>query len=89
MITINPIKINSKVTFGETPNAKVTSSTAILALQSPSAQLGFQKDYLITHKADAVGFNPVTAIVYKFVKACNELSSHNRDGNYPRVSFMA
>jgi hypothetical protein len=82
---ITPVR--QKITFGETPRA-YDANTAILALQSPSAKLGFQKDYLTTKSADAVQqTNPLRAIGYKLVKTYKELTSH--EYNNPHVAFLA
>ncbi len=89
MITLNPVKLNNNITFTNEPKTNNTS-TAILSLQSPSAKLGFQKDYTVAKSADAVQqLNPFKAVGYKFIKTYNELTTDSKDKHYPHISFMA
>jgi hemoglobin-like flavoprotein len=87
MITINPVKLNTPVTFGNnTPN------TAILALQDPGAKIKFKENYNKTKDSDAVHTNIFTAIGCKFAKAIDVLKtpSNTIDPVYAKhISFMA
>lgn len=101
MITINPVqfKNNSRkyISFGEGNLNNITPNMAILALQSDSSKINFQKEkdsfnrnLSLTQKADAVQSNPITAIGYKFVKAVNIFKSSEPSDKAPaQISFMA
>ena len=72
MITINPVKFNTKnISFGEGNNTNNTPSTAILSLQAPDAKRGFTSNMHLSQKADAVRNNLFTSVFNKFVKTYN------------------
>lgn len=88
MITINPVKFNTvkPISFGEGNLNNITPTMAILALQSDSSKINFQKEkdnfnrnLSLTQKADAVQSNPFTAIGYKFIKTINMFKKSNTD----------
>lgn len=99
MITINPVKFNTvkPVSFGEGNMNNITPNMAILALQSDSSKINFQKEkdsfnknLSLTQKADAVQSNPITAIGYKFIKAVNMFKNSETPVEKPaQISFMA
>jgi len=61
MITINPVKLNNPVHFGDT--------NPILALQAPNAKQNFKENYYAAIKADAVqNKNPLDVIGRKIAK---------------------
>lgn len=83
MITINPVKMISPVSFGEGNN--ITPSVGILSLQNPNAKVNFQRDFNLTQKSDAVQGNPLTALGYKFVKTYNILFNKNNENSQDAV----
>lgn len=60
MITINPVKLNNPIHFGDT--------NPILALQNPNAKQNFEQNYHEAIKADAVQTLPPKAILEKLHK---------------------
>lgn len=96
MITINPIKLNTKtnIAFGESNNNK-NSKVGLMSLdKNPNAKINFEKDLFITRKADPVQSNPLKAIGYNIVKAYNILCTPKRraaqtESNYIHLPYMA
>lgn len=76
MIYVSPIKLNNiyyptrkNISFKESAAEESSSNNAALSLQSPDAMIKFQKDFKLSHAADAVQSNPLKALVIKIEKA--------------------
>lgn len=97
MITVNPIKLNTTkvIAFGEGNLNNVNSKVGLMSLdKKPSNKINFEKDLLITRKADPVQSNPVKAIGYNIVKAYNILCTPKRratqtESHYVHLPYMA
>ena len=90
MITVNPIKFNNTIRFGEGNLNNITPNVAILSLQNPNANINFENDLNRTKKADMVqSKNIFSAIGEKFRKAYNILFSPNYEKpDIPHISYM-
>lgn len=82
MITINPVKLNTRkyISFGEGNMNNITPSVAILALQNPNAKINFENDMNRSKRADMVqNPNMLTAFVSKVSRAISEFKRTNCD----------
>lgn len=97
MITINPVKLNTKtnIAFGEGNLNNINSRVGLLSLdKNPGNKINFEKDLFITTKADPVQSNPLKAIGYNIVKTYNILCTPKRraaqtQSNYIHLPYMA
>lgn len=97
MITINPVKLNTRtnIAFGEGNLNNINSKVGLLSLdKNPGNKINFEKDLFITTKADPVQSNPLKAIGYNIVKTYNILCTPKRratqtQSNYIHLPYMA
>ena len=94
MITINPVKLNTQITFRNNTNNNNTK-TGLIALDKNSGnRINFEKDLYITENADSVRSNPIKALAFNVVKAYNiftkpQNKSQKTNSNYVHIPYMA
>jgi len=94
MITINPVKTNTNITFRDNTKAQMDTRAGLMSLdKKPGNRINFEKDLHDTQKADMVQSNPIKAIGYNVVKAYNILCTPKRraaqtESTYNHIPFM-
>jgi len=96
MITINPVKTNTNITFTNNYDNKtyMDSRVGLMSLdKKPGNKINFEKDLYETQKADMVQSNPIKAFGYNVIKAYNILCTPKRhaaqtESNYNHIPFM-
>ncbi len=88
MITINPIKLTTNVTFGKNNNNDNNKVGLMTLDKNSSNKINFEKDLYITKNADPVQSNPIKAIGYNIVKAYNILSTPKRETNKTESKYI-